>query len=265
MNDPQAAVTYDVTESVGYIKLNRPEAMNSLDRATKEALRDAVEDAASGPARAVVLTASGRAFCVGQDLREHAASLESTSLDEVWSTVQRHYSPIARGLATMDKPVIAAINGVAAGAGAGLAFACDFRISAESAGFNLAFTGIGLSSDTGTSWTLPRLVGVAKATELMMTPRTLDAQEALALGLVSKVVPDGELAAEAHELAVRLAAGPTVAYAAVRRALLYGSTHSLDESLDFEAEMMRLTGGTEDHRNAVSAFLAKEKPVFEGR
>jgi 2-(1,2-epoxy-1,2-dihydrophenyl)acetyl-CoA isomerase len=214
--------------------------------------------------RAVLLTGSGRAFCVGQDLAEHAQNLQG-NLDAVWSTVPEHYTPIATTLATMPKPVVAAVNGVAAGAGAAFAFACDFRIVAETAGFNMAFSAVGLSADSGSSWTLPRLVGMAKAKELLLQPSTIPAAEAFELGLATQVVEAGAVADTARVLAVRLAAGPTVAYGAIRRSLAFSSGHALDESLDFERQMMELTGSTEDHRGAVAAFLGKEKPTFRGR
>ena len=247
------------------VRLNRPDAMNALDVATKVALRDALTTASGDPAvRCVVLTGTGRAFCVGQDLREHVRLL-AEGAEVLWTTVPEHYNPIALALATMPKPVIASLNGVAAGAGAAFAFAADVRLVAESAGFNLAFTGIALSADSGSSWWLPRLVGMAKAKELLLMPRTVGAREALDLGLATEVVPDADLADRTRELAQRFAAGPTVAYGAVRRAVAYSATHPLEESLAHEAELMSLTGTTADHAAAVEAFLAKQKPVFEGR
>ncbi|WP_020580242.1 enoyl-CoA hydratase-related protein [Actinopolymorpha alba] len=258
---------YDVVGAVATITINRPDAANALNLATKETLLDAVRTAsADRSVRCVVLTGAGdKAFCAGQDLREHATSLVERPLEEIWETVPAHYIPLAAGLATMPKPVVAAVNGVAAGAGAALAFACDFRMVAETAGFNLAFTGIGLSCDTGTSWTLPRLVGHAKAVDLLMRPRTIPAPEALAIGLATAVVPARSLRAEADALARELAAGPTIAYAAVREALAYAATHTLEESLTLEGELMARTGMTEDHRNAVAAFVAKQRPTFQGR
>lgn len=256
-------LTYDRTEHVATVTLNRPGAMNALNLELKEALRDALAQAASDPAvRAVVLTGTGRAFCAGQDLKEHVSLLESTSPEELWQTVPRHYTPIATSLATMPKPVVAAVNGIAAGAGASLAFACDFRLTADSAAYNLAFSAIGLSADTGSTWTLQRLVGYAKAVEMLMLPSTIPAATALELGLTHHVVPADELPAAAAELAGRLAAGPTLAYAAIKRALAYSATHPLPEALEFEGQMMAETGKTADHRNAVAAFVAKERPVF---
>ena len=256
-----------VTDDAGVrtIRLNRPEAMNALDLATKGALKDAVLAAADDPAvRCVVLTGTGRAFCVGQDLREHVRLLE-TKDEWLWRSVPEHYNPIAHALATMPKPVVAAVNGVAAGAGAAFSFAADLRVVAASGGFNLAFTGIALSADSGASWWLPRLVGVAKAKELLLVPRTVGAAEALELGLATEVVPDEDFPARVAEVAGRLAAGPTLAYGAVRRAVAFSATHTLAESLDHERTLMDLTGSSADHATAVAAFLAKEKPLFEGR
>ena len=261
-----APVLLDVADSVATITLNRPEAMNSLDVATKEALVDIVGRVADDPAvRCVVLTGTGRAFCVGQDLKEHITILRSDSSDQLFRTVDEHYNPIVQTLATMPKPVVAAVNGVAAGAGASLAFACDLRILAASGGFNLAFAGVALSCDTGSSWTLPRLVGRAKAMELLYFPRTVDAAESLELGLATHVADDLELGSVAHAMASRLAAGPTVAFASIRQSVAYSAGHDLADSLAEESRMMQRTGATADHGAAVDAFLAKQKPVFEGR
>jgi 2-(1,2-epoxy-1,2-dihydrophenyl)acetyl-CoA isomerase len=265
--DPEVApVLIEVADGVATITFNRPEAMNSLDIATKEALLAALRQVADDPAvRCVVLTGTGRAFCVGQDLKEHVAILQSGDSDSLFRTVDEHYNPIVTTIAEMAKPVIAAVNGVAAGAGASLAFACDLRVVADTAGFNLAFANIALSCDTGSSFTLQRLVGRAKAIELLYFPRTVKADEALALGLATQVVPAGELAEVVAGLATRLAAGPTVALGAMRLSLAYAGDHTFTESLAFESEQMTRTGRTADHAAAVAAFLAKEKPVFEGR
>ncbi|HEV7935142.1 MAG TPA: enoyl-CoA hydratase-related protein [Actinomadura sp.] len=257
-------VLYELTDGVATITLNRPDAMNSLTVEMKKELRAAVERAAGDDAvRAVVLAASGRAFSAGQDLREHADNLSAgRGLD---NTVRDHYNPIARTLAEMPKPVVAAVNGVAAGAGASLAFACDFRIASEKASFTTAFTKIGLAPDSGMSWTLPRLVGHAKATELLLLAEPVKADRARELGLVNEVVPADRLAEAARELAGRLAAGPTVAYRAVKQALDHAATHDLASALEKEAELQDLCAKTEDHQNATRSFLGKEKPVFEGR
>ena len=260
-----------IADGVATITLNRPDAMNGLDIPTKDLLLATVQQVAADPeVRCVVLTGSGRAFCVGQDLKEHLAGLrngaekggEGTSLSD---TVEKHYNPTVLALATMPKPVIAAVNGVAAGAGASLAFAADFRILVDSAGFNTSFAGVALSCDTGSSWTLPRLVGTARAMQLLYFPRTVDAAEALELGLATAVVAAADFEKTVGELAVRLASGPTVSFGAIRQAVAHSASSSLEDSLVFEAEKMALTGGTEDHLAAVDAFIAKEKPVFAGR
>jgi 2-(1,2-epoxy-1,2-dihydrophenyl)acetyl-CoA isomerase len=262
--DP-APVRVERSGAVATVTLNRPDAMNALDTSTKTALRDGLRELAGDPAvRAVVLTGSGRAFCVGQDLAEHARNLQG-DMEAVWRTVPEHYTPIATLLMTMPKPVVAAVNGVAAGAGAAFALACDFRIVADTAGFNMAFAAVGLSADSGASWSLPRLVGPARAKELLLRPSTIPADQLLELGLASQVVPASAVEGTAAALAAELAAGPTVAYGAIRRSVAFSVGHGLDESLAFEGEMMALTGSTEDHRNAVASFLAKERPRFEGR
>src|SRR3954471_9351523 len=259
-------VLLEVGDGVATITFNRPEAMNSLDVATKEALLAAVREVADDAAvRCVVLTGTGRAFCVGQDLKEHIEILHSAASDALFRTVDEHYNPIVTTIAGMAKPVIAAVNGVAAGAGSSLAFACDLRIVADTAGFNLAFANVALSCDTGASYHLQQLVGRAKAMELLYFPSTISAADALELGLATKVVPADELADEVGALARRLAAGPTVALGAIRQSVAYAAGHSFEEALAFESAMMTKTGATADHQAAVAAFVAKEKPVFEGR
>jgi 2-(1,2-epoxy-1,2-dihydrophenyl)acetyl-CoA isomerase len=258
-------VHYQVDAATALVRLDRPDSMNSLDIPTKEALLSALTTASEDDGvRCVVLTGSGRAFCVGQDLKEHADLISTSGLDEVWATVDKHYGPIARAITSMPKPVVAAVNGIAAGAGMSIALACDIRIAADTAAFNTAFTGIALSCDTGSSWTLPRLVGPAKAIDLLLKPRTVRAAEALELGLVSRVVPGDDLLAETDALAAELAAGPTLAFAAVKQSVAFAATHSLREALAFESEQMARTGASDDHRAAVQSFVAKEKPTFTG-
>lgn len=257
-------VQYEVTESLAVITLNRPKAMNALNLELKEALRDALRQAAEdGSVRAVLLTGNGRAFCVGQDLKEHVTVLESEP-DSAMRTVAEHYNPIARAIATMDKPVVAGVNGVAAGAGVGFALAADYRVVAEGASFNTAFTAIGLTADSGLSWTLPRVVGPARAADLLLFPRSVGSAEAERLGIAQRVVPDAELPAAAREAAARLAAGPTVALAAIKESLAFGAAHSLEETLALEADLQLRAGASADHRAAVASFVAKQPPVFEG-
>jgi 2-(1,2-epoxy-1,2-dihydrophenyl)acetyl-CoA isomerase len=258
------SVQYDLMDGVATITLARPDAMNSLTAEAKTELRQAVELARDDSAvRAVVLTGSGRAFCVGQDLREHAVNLEQGR--GLNGTLEEHYEPIVLGLAGMPKPVIAAVNGAAAGAGFSFALACDLRIASEKASFATAFTRIGLMPDSGMSWTLQRLTGRAKALELLLLAEPVPAAEALELGLVHRVVPPGELETEARALAVRLAAGPTVAYAAVKAAVDHAAATDLAGALAKEAELQTACAATADHLGATKAFLEKAQPVFEGR
>lgn len=262
---PAAPVSVDRDGGVATVRFQRPEAMNSLDTPTKEHLLAALREVADDPeVRCVVLTGSGPAFCVGQDLKEHITLLQRQD-ESLWRTVPDHYNPVVELLATMNKPVIAAVNGVAAGAGAAFAFAADLRIVADTAGFNLAFAAVGLSSDSGSSWTLPRLVGTARAKELLLMPRTISAAQALDWGLATEVVPTAELDVRVRELASTLAQGPTLAYGAIRRSVAYSAGHALSESLAYEGEQMSATGASADHAAAVAAFLAKEKPRFTGR
>ncbi|WP_236240101.1 enoyl-CoA hydratase/isomerase family protein [Streptomyces sp. CC228A] len=256
-------VLYEVSDGLATVTLNRPDAMNALNTEAKVALRESLEAAAADPAvRAVLLTAAGRAFCVGQDLKEHVRGLGG---DEPMRTVREHYNPIVRAITGMPKPVVAGVNGVAAGAGFGFALAADYRVVADTASFNTAFAGVALAADSGMSWTLPRLVGPSRAADLLFFPRTVSAQEAAELGIVNRLVPAAELAAEALAVARTLAAGPTVAYAGLKEAMAYGAGRGLAEALEKEDELQSRAGTSEDHRIAVEAFLAKKKPAYVGR
>lgn len=236
----------------------------ALSIAAKSGLLDAVGAVASDDSvRAVVLTGSGRVFCAGQDLGEHAAALDADPAT-AFATLDEHYGPLVSALQAAPKPVVAAINGSCVGAGLSIALACDLRISAESAKFATAFTGIGLSFDSGLSATLARAVGAARASELILLGDAFTAEQALAWGVVGRVVPDDELAGAAAAVAGRLAAGPTLAYAAAKQALAASSAIPLDAVLAREAETQRRLGLTADHAGAVRSFLAKERPIFSG-
>jgi 2-(1,2-epoxy-1,2-dihydrophenyl)acetyl-CoA isomerase len=254
------------TDAVVTLTLNRPAAMNALDVPLKEALRDALAALETDRScRAVVLAGAGTAFSAGQDLREHVAVLEAGGGDPL-GTVRAHYNPIAARLANLPKPVVAAVRGMAAGAGASLAFLADFRIGGPRTSFLMAFAKVGLAADTGASWSLPRLVGHAKAIELLMLAESVPAQEAYRLGLLTRLVDTDELVLPAaQELAARLAAGPTVAYGAIKRQLSVGDAGTLSEALAAEAQAQSISGATADHRAATIAFVNKQKPVFEGR
>jgi 2-(1,2-epoxy-1,2-dihydrophenyl)acetyl-CoA isomerase len=254
----------DVDASVAVVTLNRPDRRNALTVELKVALRDALHDVAEDPSvRAVVLAGTGKSFCVGQDLAEHAESLRgdpSTSLN----TVEEHYNPIVTALAGMPKPVVAAVNGGAVGAGLGFALACDLRVAAEGASFATAFAAIGLTADSGLSATLAHALGAARATELLLLGESFSAEQALSWGLLRAVLPAGEVLDAALELARRLAAGPTLAYAEIKKAVALGAVSDLPTTLAAEAAAQARLGVTKDHRGAVQAFLAKRRPDFEG-
>ncbi|HEY0002008.1 MAG TPA: enoyl-CoA hydratase-related protein [Actinoplanes sp.] len=255
----------DRTGAVVTLTLNRPDAMNALDVGLKEALRDALSALETDRScRAIVLAGAGTAFCVGQDLREHAELLQSgrTDLD----TVRVHYNPIAQRLASMPKPVIAAVRGTAAGAGASFALLADFRVGGPQTRFLMAFANVGLAGDSGVSWSLPRIVGHARALELLLLAEPLGAQAAYEMGLLYQLLEDDEqVLPVAQELAARLAAGPTVAYGAIKRELSIGDAGTLSDALAAEAQAQAICGATADHRAAVTAFVTKQKPLYQGR
>ncbi|OLT13304.1 enoyl-CoA hydratase [Actinomadura sp. CNU-125] len=265
VTDENAPVLLERDGGVAVVTLNRPDRRNALDARTKTALRRALEDAASDAGvRAVLLTGAGGAFCVGQDLAEHAAALRDDP-EHAFDTVQDDYAPIVRLPATMGKPVVAAVAGTCVGAGLALALACDLRVFAEDAVLGTAFTGIGLTCDSGLSWTLPRAVGESRARELVLLGETFTAAEAVAWGVSGRVVPRQEVAAAGRALAARLAVGPTAAYAESKRLIADAWEQDLDTALASEARAQARLGLTTDHAGAVEAFLGKRRPVFEGR
>ena len=255
----------DVEHGVATVVLDRPEGMNALTLDAKRGLLDAVAQVQADPSvRALVLTGTGRAFCVGQDLREHAALLEAGDPAPL-STVRDHYNPLVSALASLPFPTVAAINGTAAGAGLGLACALDFRIGAAGSRYTTAFAGIGLSADSGLSWTLPRLVGEGRARALLLLAEPFTAEQALEMGMVNAVVDPDQVRTAATELATRLATGPTAAYACIKQAVTAAASSSFEQALATEDALQTRAGGTQDHRDAVRAFGAKQVPVFSGR
>jgi 2-(1,2-epoxy-1,2-dihydrophenyl)acetyl-CoA isomerase len=256
-----SALRWTVADGVGTITLDRPDALNSLEATLKRELLAVLREAdRDRTVRAVVLTGAGRAFCAGQDLKERLAP-GATPLDV---EVRERYNPIVLAVRRLSKPIVAAINGVAAGAGASLAFACDLRIAAEGASFVLAFGRIGLVPDSGASWFLPRLVGAARAAELLYLPDPLSAADALRIGLVSRVVPAAALMTEAGAIAARLAAGAPKALALTKRALDRSLEVGLAEALDHEASLQGIAGRTADHAEGLAAFVEKRPPRFSG-
>ncbi len=252
------------SDGVRTVMLNRPRAFNSFNLELKSALLSALADAAAEPSvRAVVITGAGRAFCAGQDLKEHLA-LISAGDPRVTATVSEFYNPLIIAITGMAKPVIASVNGVAAGAGAGLAFACDLRIAGRAAAFSMAFAGVGLSADSGSSFLLPRLIGQGRASRMMLLGEQVDADEALRIGMVDKVVADDELAATVTATAGRLAAGPTKAYGWIKASLHHGASADLAASLAFEDRAQVDCFASEDHSEAIRAFVEKRPAQFTG-
>jgi 2-(1,2-epoxy-1,2-dihydrophenyl)acetyl-CoA isomerase len=258
-------VLYEFENGVATLTLNRREVLNAL---TDELLTDLAQhlDEAAGDSavRAVVITGAGRGFCAGQDLAGvRSADGEAAQTD--YRQVLMPHHRVARAIRTHPKPVVAAVNGVAAGAGFSIVCSCDLRIAADSARFTAAFSKIGLVPDAGLSYTLPRLVGVARALEIFFFSDMVSAEEALSMGLVNKVVPADELSAAAREFAGRLASGPTRAFALTKQLVDYALSQSFEDLLRKEAELQAEAGATEDARAAVQAFLDKQPAEFSGR
>ena len=246
-------------DAVLTITLNRPDVFNAFNRALHAELREVLETAADPAVRAVVITGSGRGFCAGQDLREFSA-LERSLRDELEET----YHPNIRLIRGLAKPVIAAVNGPAAGAGLSLASACDVRVASTAAAFVPGFVGIGLVPDSGGTWFLHRLLGFARAFEWMSSNRRLGAEEALAWGLVSEVIPADEFETRVAELAAIWAALPTSAVGMTKQLFEHAHTASLEEQLALEAELQQVAVGSVDFAEGVSAFLEKRPPSFTG-
>ena len=261
MTEGAESVRVEVAEGVATITLARPEALNALDRPMKAGLLAALQRVErDAGVRAVILTGEGRAFCAGQDLKEPFGGEHPTLEDEV----RDRYNPLILALRRLPKPVIGAINGVAAGAGCSLALACDLRLAAEGASFVLAFGRIGLVPDSGASWFLPRLVGSARAAELALVGDALSAADAERLGLVSRIVPGDALLVEARSLAARMTAGSPLALALTKRALAFGETATLEEALANEAYLQGIAGRSADHAEGLAAFREKRTPRFTG-
>jgi 2-(1,2-epoxy-1,2-dihydrophenyl)acetyl-CoA isomerase len=243
------------------ITLNRPEVFNALNAATHKALNAALEQARTDDAvRAVVLTGAGRGFCAGQDLTEFREDP-----GDIRDRLEETYHPNVRAIRALEKPVIAAVNGPAAGAGLSLACVCDIRIASDAAVFAPGFVSIGLVPDSGGSWFIVQLLGMARAFEWMTSGRRLTADEALAAGLVSEVVPGDGLAARAAEVAALYAAAPTRAIGLTKKLFANAVTATLDEQLELEAALQSQATQTEDFREGVAAFLEKRAPEFRGR
>lgn len=246
------------------ITLNRPDRLNSFTEEMHFALRAALENARADRARAVVLTGAGRGFCAGQDLGDRDPS-KMDGPPDLGATVREFYAPLVRQIRDFPAPVICAVNGVAAGAGANLALACDIVLAAESAKFIQSFAKVGLIPDTGGSWHLPHLLGEARAKALALTAEPLSATKAAEWGLIWKALPDGELMPQARAMAAKFATGPTHGFALTKQAIHASATQGLSEHLELEADLMKRCGESADYAEGVAAFLAKRKPEFKGK
>lgn len=257
-------ISYDVTDGVATITLNRPDKLNSFTVQMHDELADALKAVKKDASvRCLLLTGAGRGFCAGQDLSDRAVSSSDTA-PNLGESLEKRYNPLVRTLQGLEMPVICAVNGVAAGAGANIAFACDIVLAAKSASFIQAFCKIGLVPDSGGTWTLPRLVGNARATALMMLGDKVPAEQAEAWGMIYKTVDDDALMADATAMARHLATQPTKGLALIKRALRATWTNSLDEQLDLERDLQTMAGATKDYQEGVSAFVGKRKPNFTG-
>lgn len=262
---PEATILYEAVDGVALLTLNRPDKLNAFHEAMHGELARALDRIEADPAiRAVLLTGAGRGFCAGQDLGDRVLG-EGDAPPDLGATLDRSYNPLIRRICRLERPVVCAVNGVAAGAGANLAFHCDIVLAARSAKFMEPFCKLGLVPDAGGTYILPRLVGAVRARGLALLGETLSAEQAEAWGLIWRVVDDERLMDEAQALARHLATQPTKGLGLTKRALLASATNSLDAQLDLERDLQREAGRTEDYREGVAAFMAKRPATFKGR
>jgi 2-(1,2-epoxy-1,2-dihydrophenyl)acetyl-CoA isomerase len=255
------SIDFRKENGIGKITLNRPEVLNSVNKEMALAFQAALKDCENDPlVRSVFITGAGRAFCAGQDLAE-AIAADGPTLNSI---VKDHYNPVISLIRNIEKPIVCAVNGVAAGAGANIALACDIIFAGASASFIQAFSKIGLIPDSGGTFFLPRLVGFQRATALMMLGDKVKAEEALSMGMIYKMVADENLIEEALECASRLALMPTKGLGYTKRALNFSMFNNLDDQLDVEEDLQTRAGNTYDYKEGVSAFLQKRTPTFKG-
>ena len=258
-------IRFESQDRIARITLNRPDRLNSFTTQMHAELRDALSRVATeGDARVLLLTGEGRAFCAGQDLSDRAVAPDAAPVD-LGASIETNYRPLVLALRDLPLPVVCAVNGVAAGAGANIALACDIVVATKSASFIQAFCKIGLVPDSGGTFFLPRLVGTARAMGLAMLGDKLPAEQAAAWGLIWKCVDDGEFVATTNAMLAQLADAPTAGLAAIKRALDVSGGHTLAEQLDVERDAQRALGHSADYREGVAAFLDKRAPRFTGR
>lgn len=257
-------IEFVIEDGLARLTLNRPDRLNSFNAQMHEEVRAAMETVHRDDGiRCLLISGNGRAFCAGQDLsdRDVAPGDDAPDLGE---TLERKYNPLIRSLVTLEKPVVCAVNGVAAGAGANIALACDIVIAAESAKFIQSFCSIGLVPDSGGTWTLPRLAGRARALGMALLGERISARQAEDWGMIWKCVADDDLASTTEQMARHLATQPTRGLGLIKRAMLASSDNSLDDQLDLERDLQQLAGRSEDYREGVSAFMDKREPEFKG-
>ncbi len=265
MSDSNAVLLVENECGVRTLRMNRPDVLNAFDHDLLGAMvKEAKLAARDDTVRCLVIAANGRAFCSGQDLESVKDSMNEPGGMELGQHIRKLYNPLILSLRTMEKPVIASVNGVAAGAGCSLAIACDLRIAATSASFIEVFINVGLVPDSGSTFTLPRLIGMGRAMEMAFTGRKVRSDEALNIGLVNQVVPDEELSVVTRALAGRLATMPTKGIGLTKRAFNRGWTVDLADQLEYEAALQTTAGQSHDHKEGVQAFLEKRKPEFKG-
>jgi 2-(1,2-epoxy-1,2-dihydrophenyl)acetyl-CoA isomerase len=257
-------ILFDITSGVARLTLNRPDRLNSFDSVMHAEVREALGSVEGSDARVLVLTGAGRGFCAGQDLGDRAVAPSGAAAD-LGESIEKNYKPLVLALRSLQMPVIAAVNGVAAGAGANIALACDIVIAARSASFVQAFSKLGLVPDSGGTWSLPRLIGNARAMGLALLGDKLPAEQAAQWGLIWRCVDDSELAATVDSLATQLAAAPTRGLARTKQALYEGWGRTLEDQLDIERDYQRELGYTADYVEGVAAFTQKRPPQFTGR
>lgn len=265
MSDEKILLT-EKKNGVGIITLNRPDKLNAFSDELTFQLQDALKEMEKDKeVRAIILTAAGRGFCAGQDLQSRSIAQEMGERPSLGDSIRRRYNPIVIKLRRIEKPIIAAVNGVAAGAGASIAFACDYRIVTDKVNFIQSFTKVGLIPDSGATFILTRLVGLTKAFELMLSADKLSAQEALNLGIINKIVGEDDLMKEAVALAEKLAAGPTKAFGLTKRAVNRAVFDDLEELLEYEASLQEIAGRSDDFAEGVKAFVEKRTPQYTGK
>ena len=257
-------ILFELIGGVARLTFNRPDKLNSFTAAMHGEVADALGHVtAANGARVLLISGAGRGFCAGQDLNDRAVAPGGAAVD-LGSSVERYYNPLIRTLTSLDVPVICAVNGVAAGAGANIALACDIVLAARSAKFILSFAAIGLIPDSGGTWHLPRHIGLPRAMGMALTGDPIAAEKAEQWGLIWKCVDDDALGDQAQALVARFAAGPTLGLAATKHAIRESTLKSLDDALDHERDLMRRLGNSGDYREGVAAFIEKRKPTFTG-